>query len=277
MLRTGSLACVGAGLACAVAAAQTVTVSLDSPQNGQTIAAGSTVNWSISFTVSTGNNQGLALLVADLVQDSANPALLDIPRATAVPPVMANFSRPAGITNPNEGGQNGYLGVPRGPAGQRNLIQVGGAQNTFGVARPPGTGIAENAVVTGGIGQSGAVVLASGSFTAPDTSGTYVFRLQNVVANVVQQVNTPPAFSPVSEATVAGGGSSFSFTVQGGNPCPCPGDFNNDNTVGLQDLTLFLASFGGTPSNPCMDTNGDNLIGLPDLTAFLSNFGNTCP
>lgn len=61
------------------------------------------------------------------------------------------------------------------------------------------------------------------------------------------------------------------------DPCPCPGDFNGDNAVGLSDLTLFLASFGGAPSNPCMDSNNDGAIGLSDLTAFLSTFGSTCP
>lgn len=96
---------------------------------------------------------------------------------------------------------------------------------------------------------------------------------------------------PITGARLFGGGGAggpdgsgntlamdnFSVAACGGtNPCPCPGDFNNDNSVGLSDLTAFLASFGGAPSNPCMDTNGDNAIGLADLTEFLSNFGSTC-
>jgi hypothetical protein len=164
------------------AAAQTVSVSLTSPQNGQSVAAGATINWSISFSVSTGGNQGLALLVTDLTQDASNPAFLDISPAGSVPAPMANFSRPAGISNPGEGGPTGYVGVQRGTAGQRDLVQIGGAQNTFGVARPPGSGVAENANVVGGVGHAGAVTLASGSFLAPSASGTYTFRLSDAVA-----------------------------------------------------------------------------------------------
>src|SRR5439155_13559558 len=60
------------------------------------------------------------------------------------------------------------------------------------------------------------------------------------------------------------------------NACSCPGDFNGDHAVGLADLTLFLSSFGGAPSNPCMDSDHNGVISLQDLTNFLSHFGSTC-
>ncbi|RMF70728.1 MAG: hypothetical protein D6744_19000, partial [Planctomycetota bacterium] len=61
----------------AAAAAQTVTVTLSSSQNGMTVAPGATIDWTITFTTSSGDNAGLALLAADLVQDPNNPASLD--------------------------------------------------------------------------------------------------------------------------------------------------------------------------------------------------------
>src|SRR5262245_33027222 len=74
--------------------AQTITISLSSPQNGGTVAAGANISWSIDFAVSAGDNVGLALLSVDLTQAAANPARFDIPPATSVPTTMGNFSRP---------------------------------------------------------------------------------------------------------------------------------------------------------------------------------------
>lgn len=276
LLGTAAAGFFAAGLA----AAQTVTVSLDSPQNGQTVAAGATINWSISFTVSTGDNAGLALLVADLAQDldpnTGNPASLDIPPAGGVPGSMSNFSRPAGISNPGESDPTtGYPGVQRGASGAANLIQIGGGQNTFGAARSPGTGVAENANVVGGVGQSGSVVLASGSFTAPSANGAYTFSLENVVANVLLAVNTPPSFSPTTAANVVVSSGSFGFIV--GGAAPCPGDTDGDNDVDLEDLLAVLGNFGCTGGGCAGDADGDGDTGLPDLLLVLSNFGQTCP
>jgi hypothetical protein len=261
-----------ASLACS-AAAQSVSVSLTSPQNGQSVAAGATINWSISFTVSAGNNQGLALLVTDLTQDASNPAFLDIAPATNVPAPMSNFSRPAGISNPGEGGPTGYVGVQRGTAGQRDLVQIGGAQNTFGTARPPGSGVAENANVVGGVGQSGSVTLASGSFSAPSTNGTYVFRLSDAVANVIQTLNSPPNFSPVVQASVTLAAPSISFSVGG---APCLGDLDNNGTIDIADLAILLSQFGSSGPGFSGDINNDNTVNIADLALLLSVFGSPC-
>jgi len=268
-MRTRFFQAVSASLlAVAAASAATVTVSLSSAQNGQTIAAGSTVNWSISFTVSAGDNAGLALLSADLTQADTNPALINLPQAGSVPAAMANFARPAGISNPN----NGYQGSQRGTAGAQNLIQIGGGQNTFGTARPAGTGIAESANVVGGVGQSGSVVLASGSFTAPATEGAYSYSIENVIANVLQQRNDPPAFSPVIQSTVSVAAPTISFTVGGVQQ---PGDVDGDGDVDLTDLATLLTNFG-TPSGATRgmgDLDGDGDVDLTDLATLLSNFG----
>lgn len=269
-----SIAIAGCGM---FAGGQTVSVSLASPQNGQTVTAGATISWTISFSDSTGNNQGLALLVTDLVQDDANPMFLDIPVANGVPAGMTNFSRPAGISNPGESGSTGYVGVQRGTPGQRDLIEIGGAQNTFGIARPAGSGVAENATVTSGVGQSGAVILATGSFAAPSAAGAYTFRLANAIANVLEQVNAPPEISSVRIATVSLTAPSFTFTV--GGAAPCPGDVTGDGSVDLSDLAALLSQFGLSACPACIgDIEGnDDDVDLSDLALLLANFGSVCP
>ncbi|QOJ15461.1 MAG: hypothetical protein HRU75_12790 [Planctomycetia bacterium] len=244
-----------AGSLAAAALAQTVTFSLTSPQDGTSVTGGSTVHWTAGFVTSTGDNQGAALVVTDLVQHPANPALFDIPPAAApVPAGMTNFARPAGVTNPGDVvAANGYYGVQRGTAGQRNLIQIGGMQNTFGVSQNPGAGMAEVANPLAGVGQAGMQVLASGSFTAPNTPGLYSFSLQNGIANVLVQRNDAPAISPVAPATAVMTGALFSFTV---TPC-LPGDANCDGSVNNFDIDYFV----------------DALLSNGDPTAYLARGG----
>lgn len=265
-----TLAAAGA----APALAQTVSLSLTSPQNGQSVAPGATVNWTIAFTVSAGNNQGLALLSTDLVQDETNPDLFDIPAASGVPAGMTDFSRPAGVSNPGESNPTtGYVGVLRGDAGARNLIQIGGAQNTFGQARAAGSGMAENANVTAGVGQGGSVTLASGSFIAPSVNGSYTLRLENAVANTLVQRNNPPAFSPVTAATVTYAAPSISFSVGGSS---CPEDLDGNNAVDISDLAILLSQFGLSGPGHSADINHDNNVDISDLAMLLSAFGLPC-
>lgn len=276
-----------------LAGAQTVSVSLTSPQNAQTVSPGATVSWTISFTTSLGDNQGLALLSADLVQDEDNPAFVDLVPAATVPVAMTNFSRPAGISNPGEANPaTGYGGVQRGAVGARNLIQIGGGQNNFGVAQPGGTGIAENASVTPGIGQSGSVTLASGSFAAPSVEGDYTVSLANVVANTLVQRNDPPAFSPASRATTSLAAGAITFTVGAGG-CPNP-DVRCDNAdifpdgaadcvVNISDLGALLANYqpgvgGKTRAQGDIFPlgGGNGIVDLSDLGQMLSDFGADC-
>jgi len=270
-----SLNAVLAGLALSAAAlAQpTVTLTLDSAQDGQAVAPGATVQWSVIFSVSTGDNAGLALLSCDLVQDIGNAGLIDIPPADGVPVEMTNFSRPDGISNPGETDPTtGYIGVQRGDAGAMNLIQVGGGQNTFGQALAPGAGIGENAVVVGGVGQSTPLVLASGSFTAPAACGDYTFSLANSVANVLVERNDPPDFSPVTQALVDATAGSISFSVT------LAGDLDFDGDVDLSDLAQLLANYGTTSGGTYEqgDIDGDGDIDLSDLAALLAVYGQSC-
>jgi hypothetical protein len=271
-------------LAGAALAEPTVTVTLESVQNGQTVSPGALINWTIKVAVSTGDNQGLALLCVDLVQNDANPAFLDLPpgEAASIDTAMDDFSRPLGISNPGEGAATtGYIGVQRGTEGQKNLVQIGGGQNTFGVAGP--TGLGEDYSVEGGVGQGATPQLVlSGSFLAPAAGGTYTLELQNALANVLTAVNPPPQYSPVAAATVDLTGGSLSFTVQaapqtgaccvgivctddvsaancatmGGiykgdgsvcDPVPtaCYGDADCSHTIDFDDINYFVAALAG--------------------------------
>ncbi len=274
MLRNLTTALLAVITLSATTQAQIVTVSLTSTENGQTVTPGTTVNWMITASVSTDDNEGLAAIVADLVQDVANPELIDIPQADGVPTLMINFSRPDGVTNPGESDPvTGYTGVQRGDAGEMNLMQIGGGQNTFGEALPPGTGVAENAVVTAGVGQSGAVIVAEGSIDAPSTVGDYTFSLADVMANVVTQVNTPPDFSPVAQATVDTTVDSFTFTVES----ECPADLTGDDQVNIDDIFTVLGLWGDC-DDPCPpycagDLTEDCIVNIDDIFAILGEWG----
>ncbi len=271
----------------------TVTLTLESSAAGQTVPGGTLINWTVKVAVSPGDNYGLALVSCDLIQDASNPAKLDIPpgNPASIPAEMAVFNRPAGIANPGEGGAtSGYIGVQRGTAGQMNLVQIGGGQNTFGAALPPGTGVGENAVVTPGIGQGGSPQLVvSGSFAAPTATGSYTFSLQNGVANVLMSVAAPPQFSQCSAATVDLSGASFTFTVA---PSGCIGDLNCDGVIDFGDINpfvVYLSNFaawqGQFPS--CSPQNGDiNCDGtfgqgsFQDINTFvtlMTQCGTGCP
>lgn len=60
------------------------------------------------------------------------------------------------------------------------------------------------------------------------------------------------------------------------NPCPCPGDFNNDGVIDTADLLVFLGNYGC--AGECLgDFTGDGITGTGDLLIFLSVFGTLCP
>jgi len=259
------LAAAGAALA-----PGTVTVSLESSQNGQTVAGGAVIDWVITVSVSSGDNAGLAAFACDLVQDAGNPAFLNIPAGdpNSIDATMMNFSRPAGISNPGETyPTSGYTGVLRGNPGHRNLIQIGGAQNTFGQA---GTTMGTNPNASGGVGQGSPQVVVSGSFAAPAASGVYTFRVDNAMANVLDALNAAPAFSPVSTATVDASSAVITFSV---GPSACHGDTNCDDRVDFADITPFVDAIvtaiycDGTGANA--DVNGNGSIGFDDITPFV--------
>lgn len=246
----------------------TVTFDVSSPCAGATVKAGDTIEWTITVSVTTGDNYGLALAAVDLVQDPANPEFFDMPPGAA-PPDMQDFDDPNGIANPDPGSQGwGYGGTPIGIAGEKNLLQIGGAQNTFGV---PGDVAGLDYNVRPLVGQSGAQVLATGSFEAPATHGDYTFSLENAFANTLAGISSPPNVSPVGVATAILGDASFSFWVA------TLGDIDHDGDVDLADLATMLGTYGrcwGDPEYiPAAEFNCNGCIDLTDLAALLANYG----
>lgn len=275
------------GLSVAALAESTVTLTLVSPQNGQTVAAGSTVNWSIYAQVTTIDDYGLALVCCDLIQDPNNPATFDLPpgNVASIQAPMTKFNRPAGISNPGEGGATtGYIGVQRGDAGAKNLIQIGGGQNTFGAA---GTTMGQDFNYTPLVGHGAAQLVLSGSFTAPAAEGTYTFQLANGIANVLD-ANNPPNFTPVSAATVDVSGAVITFDV---GLSVCRGDANCDGVISWRDIDYFVAAMNDNvaawqamfpaPGPSCQfannDVNADGTVSWRDIDPLVAVMNTTCP
>ncbi len=248
--------------------AGTVTLSLTSPSDGMLLPAGSPVAWTITAWVSTGDNLGLAMIAVDLKQDPANPALFDILPAQGVPAGMACFDRAAGISNPPPPGQgSGYTGTPVGTVGERDLAQIGGAQNVFGAAFE---GIGTDVDVDQGVGQGPqGQIIAAGVLTAPSAPGSYAFSIENVIANTLTEVNPAPQWSTVGPATPTISTGTIAFDVCRG------GDVNGDSYVTEADIEPFVEYLVGlqTPSEPARcacDMNADGVLDGADVQPFVA-------
>ena len=66
------------------------------------------------------------------------------------------------------------------------------------------------------------------------------------------------------------------FAIMSSDACPtCPGDFDNNGSIGVSDLNLILANIGCV-SECEVDLNGDNSTNVGDLLGWLSLFGSDC-
>ena len=57
------------------------------------------------------------------------------------------------------------------------------------------------------------------------------------------------------------------------SPTPCPGDFNGDQVVSIDDMLIVIGNFGGTGQG---DGNDDGIVNIEDLLIVLDAFGQTC-
>ncbi|MED6335911.1 MAG: hypothetical protein VYE81_10960 [Planctomycetota bacterium] len=197
-----------------------VWFELSSPQDGTSLSPGQSVEWTITGRVSPLDSFGLAFFSLDLCQDENNPERFDLPAGDAAPFPMVEFDRPAGFTNPaTDPWGSGYGGTPTGREGERDLVQIGGAQNTFGRVGPcmgPDGDICmgQDPSLVLGVGQApGGEVLASGHFSIPQAAGVYVFRLAGVRASCLVEANPPPFWSGVERARVWLDAPSISVVV----------------------------------------------------------------
>ncbi len=79
------------------------------------------------------------------------------------------------------------------------------------------------------------------------------------------------------DLTICGNLSTNSLPIQIIGLNSCPGDFDGDGFITVNDLTPFLASFGcGAPDVCVGDFTGDGNVTVADLTPFLASFGSSC-
>ncbi len=243
----------------------TVSFDLASPQDGARVAPGARVEWTITVRVSADDNLGLALACVDLVQDPNNPELFDLPPAPGAPPGMEGFDRPWGICNPGPSG-SGYGGTPIGPVGERNLIQVGGAQNTLGAPLGP---IGLDTDAEAGVGQGpGGQPLAGGEFRMPSTPGMYTFLIVRPRASTLASNDDGSGRSKAAWADARIGVKMLRIVVE------CGADLNADGVVDALDLLLFIDEWSRGEARA--DLNRDGGIDALDAAEFLRAAGDGC-
>lgn len=68
--------------------------------------------------------------------------------------------------------------------------------------------------------------------------------------------------------------TSRTFTIPLCSGSALPGDFSNDCSVNVVDLSILLAKFGTSDSS--IDLTGDGIVNVSDMSRFLSLFGTAC-
>lgn len=241
------------GLACDITArgGGRAVVYFAAPQPAQVVEVGTPMTWAIAVAQLDQGLLGLAGVSVDLQQYPLNPPYwppLDL--TTGVHgPGLENFDRPQGMANPAPGqmatSASAFGGTPLDVYldGYYGLVQVGGAQNTFGM---PGTSyMASSQNVVAGVGlQPAGQVIASGSFFAPTVPGDYVLYIENANVNYLTTVGGPGVPSDVAAATVFIGDPVF-FTV-----ILCYLDYNQDGVVNGDDLGDYITDYFTDPPVP---------------------------
>ncbi len=272
------LACVLLLAAAAPALADgVVTLDLLSPQHGLNLRDGAplpAIEWTITAKATAGDNMGLACVIVDLEQDLYNADAAILRPADAVPTEMAGFQRPAGISNP----LGGYLGTERvGYFGAVDIVQIGGAQNTFGApptAQPPLSNFGLDVDVEPHVGQATeGQIIASGSFVPPMSLGTYRFSLQAPIVNTIDYVNAAPKWSPASPAVVAMGPTAGEITFTRCITADADGSFDVD----VLDIAAFVDLLvGEVPVDAyticAVDLNDDGAVNGEDVQPFIDAF-----
>jgi hypothetical protein len=111
-----------------------------------------------------------------------------------------------------------------------------------------------------------AVVTASTFLSGGQATGT-----GRIVA--FGQTSAGASIGPTTRAHVGMlGALGYAFTAT-----PCPGDVDDDGTVGFGDLLDVLAAWGACAPGPCpADVGGDGFVGFDDLVSILALWG-PCP
>lgn len=268
-----SILCAAAALAPSasgqVGAPCFVSLRLESPQDAIPLDPGDVFEWSVVAEVTNeGRNLGLAGVLFDILQ-SIGPDQTHGLAPSAVPTGMEHFSRPMGICNdgpPGSGLTTGYGGTPMLLAsGEPSLVEIGGVQNTYGVA---GVNIGTAALCVPGVGQqAGGQVVASGSVVVGPRVGARFFVLQEVHAILFSRVGNAGEESWVFNAPLAIGRGRAMIVV-------CRADFDGNGVLDTNDLFAFLNAWFGLDLSA--DIDHDGVLTTNDLFAFLDLWFTSC-
>ena len=221
------------------------------PQHAQVVEVGTHMDWAVAVAQVDPGFLGLAGVSVDLQQYPLNaPAWPPIELTPGTHgPELDNFDRPWGIANPVPGQitscQSAYGGtfLDYYGDGYKGLIQIGGAQNTFGI--PGTTYLGHSQTVVGGVGlEPEGHIIASGSFVAPSVPGIYLLYLENAHANYLTTLGGAGVASDVASATVFVGDFVYFLVV------PCYLDYNRDIAVNADDLGDFITDYFADPPIP---------------------------
>lgn len=121
---------------------------------------------------------------------------------------------------------------------------------------------------------------AGAGFTAPAGSFGAVAGTAGITHQIAMSTATLGPKSGTLTITTDDASNPTIVVSMSGNVVPppsCPGDFNNDFSVNVADLTVLLGNFGTavTPGTGG-DMDGNGVVNVQDLTLFLANFGVVC-
>ena len=99
-----------------------------------------------------------------------------------------------------------------------------------------------------------------------------------IVSNSLDCDDTNENRYPNAPGTMEGLDNDCDGDIEGDELLPplCPGDFDNNNMVNINDLLMVLELFGCDTGDCIIDMNDDGDTTIVDLGLFLSFFGSTC-
>ncbi|USN99985.1 MAG: hypothetical protein H6810_04820 [Phycisphaeraceae bacterium] len=263
--------CIALLAAASVAQAQHVDLSLlavgsdlnEPLASSVEINGGRRLTWELSASV-TDSSLGLAFIAVDLGADGAHPAPLTFEQGVGGAD-FASFEPPLGFARLNQDDTSAF----GGDAGECGLRDIGGGQNTAGLASTD-LRFGQTIDPETDVGLSGWATVADGSLVMPDITGDYVIRIDRAGATVLGSTPIEDFATPVRKAETAWAAGEVTITVY------CSADLDRNGLLDLADITMFVEQF--LAMNPVVsDVNDDELFDLADITAFVGAFVSGCP